>query len=348
MATREVEAYLGLAAKRCDSCKGSPAVIFCGVDAAFLCGMCDARVHGANLLASRHGRVWLCDVCEQAPASVTCKADSATLCVTCDADIHAANPLARRHERLPVAPFYDPISAAIKPSAAAGFNCGDEEENEPPAAATWMISGPGPGPGFNLNPNPKMMEAPDLNSFFADVDPYLDLDYADGLVPVQGKPVVAGGGGIPPPPPQSVILAPDGVVEIDFALGKQSYSSYNGHSLSHSMSSEVGVVPDGGGSAMADVSNPYGRPPPNPAATMDREARVMRYREKRKNRKFEKTIRYASRKAYAETRPRIKGRFAKRVEMDSDVDRIYSSSATAVAAAAGMFVDNGYGLVPSF
>ena len=35
-------------------------------------------------------------------------------------------------------------------------------------------------------------------------------------------------------------------------------------------------------------------------------ARVNRYREKRKNRKFEKTIRYASRKAYAESRPRVK------------------------------------------
>lgn len=39
-----------------------------------------------------------------------------------------------------------------------------------------------------------------------------------------------------------------------------------------------------------------------------REARVNRYREKRKSRKFEKTIRYASRKAYAESRPRVKVR----------------------------------------
>lgn len=37
-----------------------------------------------------------------------------------------------------------------------------------------------------------------------------------------------------------------------------------------------------------------------------------RYREKRKSRKFEKTVRYASRKAYAEVRPRVKGRFAKK------------------------------------
>ena len=107
-------------------------------------------------------------------------------------------------------------------------------------------------------------------------------------------------------------------------------------------SSDVGVVPDV--SSMGDISNPYGvpgvpgmmvQPPAQAAIGLDREARVMRYREKRKNRKFEKTIRYASRKAYAETRPRIKGRFAKRTDMDSEMDLMFVS-------------DAGYGLVPSF
>lgn len=71
----------------------------------------------------------------------------------------------------------------------------------------------------------------------------------------------------------------------------------------------------------------------------------MRYREKRKNRKFEKTIRYASRKAYAETRPRIKGRFAKRTDMlsDVDVDEMYGSVASSV-----FFTDAQYGVVPTF
>ena len=45
-------------------------------------------------------------------------------------------------------------------------------------------------------------------------------------------------------------------------------------------------------------------------AAINRAERVALYRAKRKNRKFEKTIRYASRKAYAEVRPRIKGRYA--------------------------------------
>lgn len=68
---------------------------------------------------------------------------------------------------------------------------------------------------------------------------------------------------------------------------------------------------------------------------MDREARVLRYREKRKNRRFEKTIRYASRKAYAETRPRVKGRFAKRTDTKetSEID---------------FTLDDGYGVVPAF
>jgi hypothetical protein len=50
---------------------------------------------------------------------------------------------------------------------------------------------------------------------------------------------------------------------------------------------------------------------------LTRAERVARYREKRKHRKFEKTIRYASRKAYAEVRPRIKGRFAKKEEVQA-------------------------------
>jgi hypothetical protein len=43
-----------------------------------------------------------------------------------------------------------------------------------------------------------------------------------------------------------------------------------------------------------------------------REARVSRYREKRRARLFSKKIRYEVRKLNAEKRPRMKGRFVKR------------------------------------
>ena len=57
----------------------------------------------------------------------------------------------------------------------------------------------------------------------------------------------------------------------------------------------------------------------------------LRYREKRKRRTFEKTIRYQSRKAYAEVRPRIKGRFATKEEVAAMKADAASLSGTAPA-----------------
>lgn len=93
-----------------------------------------------------------------------------------------------------------------------------------------------------------------------------------------------------------------------------------------SSSLDFGVVPDCMNTAEVTAAS---QQQAVPLSSADREARVLRYREKKKNRKFEKTIRYASRKAYAETRPRIKGRFAKR--SDLELERAF-----------------GYGVVPSF
>ncbi|XP_016194477.2 zinc finger protein CONSTANS-LIKE 2 [Arachis ipaensis] len=129
-------------------------------------------------------------------------------------------------------------------------------------------------------------------------------------------------------------------------------SPYSIKRLQVSVSSmEVGVVPE---SSISNGSICHSRPPkgtidlfsgPTPMqmssylTPMDREARVLRYREKKKTRKFEKTIRYASRKAYAETRPRIKGRFAKRTDVEAEVDQMFSTP---------LITEVGYGIVPSF
>ena len=115
-------------------------------------------------------------------------------------------------------------------------------------------------------------------------------------------------------------------------------------------SMDVGVVPE---STVSEISISQHRTPkgtlelfstsaiqmPSQLSPMDREARVLRYREKKKTRKFEKTIRYASRKAYAETRPRIKGRFAKRKDVEVEDDQMFSST---------LMAETGYGVVPSF
>jgi len=180
------------------------------------------------------------------------------------------------------------------------------------------------------------------------VDPFLDLDDAtvtgvqpDSLVPVhmpEGSEDTA-----------SLSASIEPSFSTDFPLTEKSGYSYGTSTLTHSISCsslEAAVVPD---SSLSDISTPTytesqgslgfeARMPQQagagPIDVVDREARVMRYKEKRQKRKFEKTIRYASRKAYAESRPRIKGRFAKRT--DSEVEQMFSS------------VDSGFGVVPTF
>ncbi|XP_042472669.1 zinc finger protein CONSTANS-LIKE 3-like [Zingiber officinale] len=323
--------------RRCDACKSAAAALYCGAHAAYLCGGCDARVHGGTEAFAggrRHERVWICEVCEQAPAAVTCKADAAALCVACDADIHCANPLARRHDRAPLLPFLEPL----KPYSAVAAFLINEEEAATDAAAK--------AESFLLSSRPKQIGAvPELNYtdyLLSDVDSCLGMEYAasieaqihqtDSVVPFLSKHA----GVIESRPPPS-FLQPDASVELDRGQSNPSYSSYITRSMSHSVSSsETGVVPDGSvsGGTAPDFANAYTRV----AARTDREARVMRYREKRKSRRFEKMIRYASRKAYAESRPRIKGRFAKRDEVETAVGD--------AAAAEFALVETDYGVVP--
>uniref|UniRef100_A0A0A9EM41 CCT domain-containing protein n=1 Tax=Arundo donax TaxID=35708 RepID=A0A0A9EM41_ARUDO len=54
--------------------------------------------------------------------------------------------------------------------------------------------------------------------------------------------------------------------------------------------------------------------PPGPEGSLagaSRDSAITRYKEKKKRRKFDKKIRYESRKARADVRKRVKGRFVK-------------------------------------
>ncbi|XP_073156735.1 zinc finger protein CONSTANS-LIKE 3 [Henckelia pumila] len=338
------------AAKPCDYCKSAAALLFCRAESAFMCMSCDSKVHNNDI--SRHERVWMCEVCEQAPAAVTCKADAAALCVTCDNDIHCANPLARRHERSPVLPFYDTAESMLLKSSTTPF--------PPPLTADKLIDNFIPHNTYItdswVSPNPKFLDntrfVKPMDFLFSDSDQFLDFESfqipsqpcSDSVVPVQAttKPPVAA---------HLVDNSPEIQFDIDFKKSSiTSYNnSYNNPSLSRSISSstmEVGVVPDG--NTLSESSYPFARTMSsvdligNQAVDMDREARVLRYKEKKKNRKFEKTIRYASRKAYAETRPRIKGRFVKRTDSEPDINRFFGSGS------GNFIVDARYGVVPSF
>ncbi|CAA7062389.1 unnamed protein product [Microthlaspi erraticum] len=339
----------GAAARSCDACKSVAAAVFCRVDSAFLCITCDTRIHSFT----RHERVWVCEVCEQAPAAVTCKADAAALCVTCDSDIHSANPLASRHERVPVESFFE--TAVPKLSASTFGILGSSTTVDLTAVPVmgnsddlglcpWLLPNDFNEPAkIEIETQTAGMKSSDF--MFSDFDRLIDFEYpnsfnhnagADSLVPVQTK--------TEPLP----ITNNDHCFDIDFCRSKLSAFTYTTQSACHSVSTsslDYGVVPDGNNS-VSEISIPFNRSTitgstvttGDQTSSMDREARVLRYREKRKNRKFEKTIRYASRKAYAESRPRIKGRFAKRTETENDdvfLSHVYASPAQ-------------YGVVPTF
>ncbi|KAD2394182.1 hypothetical protein E3N88_41189 [Mikania micrantha] len=366
-------------AKLCDSCKTAVALLFCRKDSAFMCLACDVKMHSHT----RHERVWMCEVCEQAPASVTCKADAAALCVTCDRDIHSANPLSRRHDRIPVVPFYDCADILMKSSACtfleptSGNGNDDLQSSITNDEINW---------GIPVDTSPEDIKSIDI--LFPEPDHLLDFDFPvptdarihshyhnsvnDSVVPFQTESPVKQFS----PAPVIEHRSSENRYEIDFTrsnINSGNKSSYLSPSLNHSViisilvpvsssSIEAGIVPDV--KSVSEISHPFmlqvndggeltsitnGTQQPTQLSGMDREARVMRYREKRKSRKFEKTIRYASRKAYAETRPRIKGRFAKRTDSgEPDVDRWLFTAASGVATKGSYGVEVEYGVVPSY
>ncbi|KAK4753903.1 hypothetical protein SAY87_002007 [Trapa incisa] len=326
----------------CSSCKRAATTLFCRVDSDFMCLACDEDIHRPNKLASMHDRVRLCEVCEQVPATVTCQADAAALCSSCDADIHAVNPLAGRHHRLPIQPLH-------------GLHLGA------PSLLSLLLPPPYLPEDASVPEDPAgdvcEMVKPGVDALFD--GPYLELDFGNpGRLDISGidrrVPDHAKANSAPVDLPQEKCFHVD---LIDRSAKPAGLLCIPAHSSNHPVSlpwQDFGVVPHESGlprsqaylssSVGGEAARPSHEIQATPLSKMDREARVLRYKEKRKNRKFEKTIRYASRKAYAETRPRIRGRFVKRSQVEGDevVDSIDGPCPS------DFLVDSEFGVVPTF
>ncbi|MBA0579418.1 zinc finger protein CONSTANS-LIKE 9 [Gossypium raimondii] len=91
---------------------------------------------------------------------------------------------------------------------------------------------------------------------------------------------------------------------------RQDHSSFSFSGLTGESSG--GDYQDCGASSMLLMGEaPWCPPSEVPFSSATRSDAVMRYKEKKKTRKFEKRVRYASRKARADVRKRVKGRFVK-------------------------------------
>ncbi|XP_071711274.1 zinc finger protein CONSTANS-LIKE 2-like [Rutidosis leptorrhynchoides] len=356
----------------CETCRSSPSTIYCEADSAFLCNRCDTTIHVANQLSSRHKRVWVCEACEEAPAAFLCKADAASLCTNCDKVIHSANPLSQRHHRVPVMPVSGLVDGTIddqdEDEAASWLlfdgpvKNGQDENGD--TNAFLFDEERSVDEYLNLFEYTSCQESNfsedhQCNNMQFDSEykysKYMNdashnnndniQQYADSVVPVQFGEIK-----------KHHQFHQQNYQNNKFEFGLDYETSNSGYrypaslGLSASKSSlDVRVVPE---STITDFSISNPRTPqgtialfsnfiqmPTQDTPIDRKARVLRYMEKKKTRKFEKTIRYASRKAYAETRPRVKGRFAKRTNVVIEVDQMFSST---------LMNEGGYCIVPSF
>ncbi|CAD6335970.1 unnamed protein product [Miscanthus lutarioriparius] len=111
---------------RCELC-GAPASVHCAADAAFLCAACDAKVHGANFLASRHRRTRLLDLAAAAGAPAPDEEDgyesAGSSCVSTAESASSSAVAPRRRRRAPA-------------------GSGSPSPRLPPCARRWSRRGP--------------------------------------------------------------------------------------------------------------------------------------------------------------------------------------------------------------
>ncbi|KAL9243854.1 hypothetical protein vseg_017693 [Gypsophila vaccaria] len=166
--------------------------------------------------------------------------------------------------------------------------------------------------GVTLTHSEKLLENGGINSLFARQGMLrADPNYRGGLS------IEASSVGVTNTvqPACSNAASADSVMSIktepNLALGaRQAHSGVSFSGLTGESSG--GDYQDCGASSMLLLGEPPWCPPcPEGSFQASRSEAVMRYKEKKKSRKFEKRVRYASRKARADVRKRVKGRFVK-------------------------------------
>ncbi|CAO2823017.1 unnamed protein product [Amaranthus hypochondriacus] len=319
----------------CEVCEQAPAVVTCKADAATLCSSCDHDIHSVNPLAHRHERIPVIPFLDSAVEAVTARS------IACAAASSA---------------FLVPDDLDSIPSLPAFVDDVIEDD-----ADAWLI--PNPNNTFLYNDSDVLNFSHGCQNVVKslqfqqqDIKPIVDGNrtyaFTDSIVPTHSESQVTNNNKFAMDTDYSFF---EKCFNIDFTqpdklhkknINSELFSAFNNCDYQSISSSDIGVVPDSNtntntNSMSSEVSYSFARSSAsngrssNEAPVMDREARVLRYREKKKNRKFQKTIRYASRKAYAETRPRIKGRFVKRSD-NSETSQFDFAA------------DNEYGVVPVF
>ncbi|BAT95673.1 Zinc finger protein [Vigna angularis] len=298
----------------CDYCGDFTALLYCRADSAKLCFFCDRKVHFPNQIFSKHSRTQLCDGCADSPASVLCYTENSVFCHHCDCQNHNNHLLSRQHQRRSLQGF----SGCPSVTQMLIF-LGLTEES--------LLSTEGGNSHHDGHSNLHVWNAPSVfgpEDFISSSSSYKNRKGACGR---QREEIVSQLG-------ELIKLEADLIRgEVDAAEPQKQFENLStgferdtetnmfpsyeaGVFCWHGESSDRAnqIVPSD--NSVSDYSKKQGQPsnylkPPKELTSHERDSALLRYREKKKTRRYHKHIRYESRKVRAESRMRIKGRFVK-------------------------------------
>nr|AQQ11796.1 constans-like protein [Phyllostachys edulis] len=342
-------------ARACDGCMRRRARWHCAADDAFLCQACDASVHSANPLARRHHRVRLPSASSSTPrtshpdepawlqglkrrprtprskpgdgkheasaaATMAAAASAVPDLKTEESGIVGDNGVEQYDEDLLYrVPVFDPMLAELYNPVP---DEGEPLEQKPACLASLTEPSPEFASGSAEAEGLSGFDVPDMElaSFAADMESLLmgvddgfnDLGFLDDEKPQVNVDLDI----MAAPEPEREDRKkkrPEMILKLDYEGVISSWTRDGGSPWFHGERPHLDHgeswpdIPAGsrGGLGAAVTAVTGG----------EREARVSRYREKRRTRLFAKKIRYEVRKLNAEKRPRMKGRFVKRTAL---------------------------------
>ncbi|XP_010488215.1 PREDICTED: zinc finger protein CONSTANS-LIKE 12-like isoform X2 [Camelina sativa] len=335
---------------KCDHCATAQAVIYCKSDLAKLCLNCDVHVHSANPLSHRHTRSLICHKCYSQPAVIRCLDDKVSYCQGCHWHASNCSVLGHKLQTLnPFSGCPSPTdfvrmwSSILEPSVSGlvspfvgsfplngpnndVFGMAKINELDGLIASSYSMVPHNISYTQNLSDQSSFfcMESkgcPDLilkleedlcEELNLDNAP-LNFDVGDDIIGCSSEEHIEPDHTVPNClliDKDNTSLTASNFTTIDKALettspGQQDYTSYQSGETSAADYQDCGMNP---GFIMSEApweSNLELRCP------QARNQAKLRYKEKRLKRTFGKQIRYASRKARADTRKRVKGRFVK-------------------------------------
>ncbi|CAN8314511.1 unnamed protein product [Cochlearia groenlandica] len=307
----------------CDYCDTSVALVYCKADSAKLCLACDKQVHVTNQLFSKHFRSLLCDSCDDSPCSVFCETEKSVLCQNCDWQHHTCS--SSLHSRRPLEGFSGCPSSTELLSLVGLDDLSDKSDLFFPDSGSHdqivslddMLASSGASHNFramDVPPLPKNRHATcgrhkeemirqlrelsrsdpgclkyetldDGFQYLEDDSLFSTYDEVSGLKWFEDQ--------------QEEVFPCCSLLNNNLSENDKEKEKDKPHHHHHQESSTMVPVCNSSTRSTHEINS------------LERNSALSRYKAKKKSRRYEKHIRYESRKVRAESRTRIRGRFAK-------------------------------------